>query len=125
MCFAIVKTNELYAMYRKMKPTLSRKKRLRHPDPNGFVAGGLLYFDRDNPAILRAGAKSLSRLNAGNHRLLLAATYLLGLMLLIMWTSKAHAATARNECVRDRSITSALQWSSPQCGIAEEADRPL
>ena len=93
VCFAIVKTNELYALYRKIKPTRVRgSKRLTPPDPNGFVAGGLLYFDRDNPAILIQGPRSVA-LNAGNHRLLLAATYLVGLMLLIMWTSKAHAAT--------------------------------
>ncbi len=91
VCFAAVKTNELYAMYRKTKPTLTRKKQLTPPDPNGFVAGGLLYFDRDNPAILVQGPRSIA-LNAGNNRLLLGASYLAGLMLLLMWTSKAHAA---------------------------------
>jgi len=92
VCFAIAKTNELSAMYRNIKPTRVRgSKRLIPPDPNGFVAGGLLYFDRDNPAILVQGPRSVA-LNAGNHRLLLGASYLAGLMLLLMWTSKAHAA---------------------------------
>jgi hypothetical protein len=103
VCFAIVKTNELYAMYRKIKPTRVRGgKRLTPPDPNGFVAGGLLYFDPDNPAILVQGPRSVA-LNAGNHRLLLAATYLVGLMLLIMWTSKAHAATCPEAIHQERA----------------------
>lgn len=90
VCFAVSKTNTLYAMYRKLKPFRDRK-RLTAPDPHGFVAGGLLYFDSDNPAILVRGPRSVT-LNAANHRVLLAATYLLGLILLITWTSKAHAA---------------------------------
>ena len=93
VCFALVKTNELYAMYRKLKP-LRDKKRLSAPDPKGFVAGGLLYFDRDNPAIFVQGPRSLT-LNAANHRLLLAATYLLGLMLLIMWNNKTQRAASQ------------------------------
>ncbi len=90
VCFAAVKSNELYAMYRKLKPSRDRK-RLSVPNPGGFLAGGLLYFDPDNPAIFVQGPRTVA-LNAGNHRLLLGATYLIGLMLLITWTSKAHAA---------------------------------
>jgi hypothetical protein len=93
VCFAVIKTNELYAMYRKLKP-LRDKKRLSAPDPNGFVAGGLLYFDRDNPAIFVQGPRSVT-LNAANNRLLLAATYLLGLMLLIMWNNKTQRASSQ------------------------------
>jgi hypothetical protein len=109
--FAIVKTNELYALYRKTKPTLSRKRRLAIPDPDGFVAGGFLYFDSDNPAFFVQGPRSVA-INAGNHRLLLAATYLLGLLLLSTWANKANAATASNQDMRQVS-TPALEWSSP------------
>ena len=59
VCFAVVKTNELYAMYRKTKPTLS-KRRLAVPDPDGFVAGGFLYFDSDNPAIFVQGPRTVA-----------------------------------------------------------------
>jgi len=93
VCFALVKSNELYAMYRKLKP-LRDKKRLSAPDPKGFVAGGLLYFDRDNPAVFVQGPKSVT-LNAANYRLLLAATYLLGLMLLIMWNNKTQRGASQ------------------------------
>ncbi len=77
-------------MYRKLKP-LRDRKRLSIPDPDGFLAGGLLYFDPDNPAVFVQGPRTVA-LNAGNHRLLLGATYVIGLMLLITWASKAHAA---------------------------------
>jgi hypothetical protein len=112
VCFAVVKTNELYAMYRKTKPTLSRKRRLAVPDPDGFVAGGFLYFDTDNPAIFVQGPRTVA-INAGNHRLLLAATYLLGLLLLSVWASKAQPATMNNQGM-DQQHTSALnQPESP------------
>jgi hypothetical protein len=109
--FGIVKTNELYAMYRKTKPSLSHKRRLAIPDPDGFAAGGFLYFDSDNPAFFVQGPRSVA-INAGNHRLLLAATYLLGLVLLSAWANKSNAARASTQDVRQIN-TPALQWSSP------------
>jgi hypothetical protein len=97
VCFAIVKTNELYAMYRKIKPTRVRGSKRLTP-PNGFVAGGLLYFDRDNPAILVQATK-ISCIERREPPLLLAATYLAGLMLLLMWTTKAHAVTSMDRFI--------------------------
>jgi hypothetical protein len=116
VCFAIAKTNELYAMYRNIKPTRVRgSKRLIPPDPNGFVAGGLLYFDRDNPAILVQGPRSVA-LNAGNNRLLLGASYLAGLMLLLMWTSKAHAAIYPQGIRPMRAESTLLSARESGCG---------
>jgi hypothetical protein len=117
--FAIVKTNELYAMYRKTKPTLSRKRRLAIPDPDGFVAGGFLYFDSDNPAFFVQGPRTVA-INAGNYRLLLAATYLLGLLLLSAWANKSNVARASTQDVRQIN-TPALEWSGP--GRAESPGR--
>jgi hypothetical protein len=119
VCFAVVKTNELYAMYRKTKPTLSRKRRLAVPDPDGFVAGGFLYFDSDNPAFFVQGPRTVA-INAGNYRLLLAATYLLGLLLLSAWANKSNVARASTQDVRQIN-TPALEWSGP--GRAESPGR--
>lgn len=118
VCFAVVKSNELYAMDRKTKPALSRKRRLAVPDPEGFVAGGFLYFDSDNPAIFVQGPRTVA-INAGNHRLLLAATYLIGLLLLTAWASKAHSA-AMNDQRQNQQHTSALNEPQPPAGYALE-----
>ena len=108
-------TNELYAMYRKTKPALSRKKRLAVPDPEGFVAGGFLYFDSDNPAFFVQGPRTVA-INAGNHRLLLAATYLLGLLLLMVWARKAQPATRNNQDMNQQHTSALNRPESPVVG---------
>lgn len=117
VCFALVKSNELYAMYRKMKPARDRK-RLTPPDPSGFLAGGLIYFDPDNPAMFVQGPRSVT-LNAANRRLLLAATYLLGLMLLIMWSSKTHTTTSQ-EVMRGASAPATLLSAPDSSGPVKQ-----
>lgn len=118
VCFAVVKTNELYRMYRMMKPARD-KRRLTPPDPNGFVAGGLLYFDPDNPAMFVQGPRSVT-FNAANRRLLLAATYLVGLMLLAMWSAKTYK-TASQEMMRPTSTPATLLV--PQTSSADHGAR--
>jgi len=83
------------------------------------VAGGLLYFDPDNPAMFVQGPRSVT-FNAANRRLLLAATYLVGLMLLAMWSAKTYK-TASQEMMRPASTPATLLV--PQTSSADHGAR--
>ena len=75
----------LAAVEREVRPIELVKEFPRRPVPKGrFLAGGLLYFDRDNPGVLVRGERGIA-LNLAHPSTYAWAAYLIGLVAVMTW----------------------------------------
>lgn len=78
-------SRRLAAAQREMKPIEMVKEFPRWPIAEGrYLAGGLLYFNRDNPWILVRSAQGVA-LNLAHRTIYAGTAYFLGLIALVVW----------------------------------------
>ena len=78
----------LAAAERELKPVEMVKEFPRWPIAEGrYLAGGLLYFNRDNPSILVRSAQGIA-LNVAHRATCAGTAYFLGLIALVVWMSR-------------------------------------
>jgi hypothetical protein len=79
----------LAVVEREVRPIELVKEFPRRPVPKGrFLAGGMLYFDRDNPGVLVRGAHGIA-LNLAHPSTYAWAAYLIGLVVVMIWMVQA------------------------------------
>jgi hypothetical protein len=82
----------LVGVEREVRPIELVKEFPRRPVPKGrFLAGGLLYFDRDNPGVLVRGHRGIA-LNLAHPSTYAWAAYLIGLVVVMTWMVQATGA---------------------------------
>lgn len=75
----------LAALEKELKPIEMVKEFPRRPIPQGrFLAGGLVYFNRDNPGVLVRSTQGIA-INLGHPAAYVWAAYFIGLALLTTW----------------------------------------
>ena len=78
----------LAAVQREIKPIELVKEFPRRPVPEGrFLAGGLLYFNRDNPGVLVRSAQGIA-INLARPTAYLWPAYFIGLATLMIWMAR-------------------------------------
>ena len=89
--YVMRESRRLAATERELKPIEMVKEFPRWPVAEGrFLAGGLLYFNRDNPWILVRSAQGVA-LNLAHRTIYAGTAYFLGLIALVVWMSRiAH-----------------------------------
>lgn len=81
-------TRRLRDLERELKPVEMMKEFPRFPVADGrFLAGGIFYFNRNNPVVLVRGAKGLA-INLANTSTYLWLAYFLGLAALAIWMAR-------------------------------------
>jgi uncharacterized membrane protein len=79
---------KLRAMARELKPIEMVKEFPRGPVASGrYLAGGLLYFNRDNPGIIVRGAQGVA-INLAHPSTYAWVGYFLGLAALMLWMAR-------------------------------------
>jgi hypothetical protein len=86
--YVVRERRRLAALEREIKPIEMLKEFPRRPIPQGrFLAGGLLYFNRDNPVVLVRSAQGIA-INLAHPNLYFGAAYFIGLALLMTWMAR-------------------------------------
>jgi hypothetical protein len=86
--YVIRESRRLAATARELKPIEMVKEFPRRPVAQGrYLAGGLLYFNRDNPGVIVRGAQGMA-INLAHPSLYAWTGYFLGLAALMMWMAR-------------------------------------
>jgi hypothetical protein len=86
--YIMVQGRRLAAMQRELKPIEMVKEFPRSPIAEGrYLAGGLLYFNRDNPRVIVRSAQGLA-FNLGHPSLYIWLVYFLGLAAVMTWVAR-------------------------------------
>lgn len=86
--YVLRESRRLAATARELKPIEMVKEFPRSPVAQGrYLAGGLLYFNRDNPGVIVRGVNGMA-INLAHRSTYAWTAYFLGLVALMMWISR-------------------------------------
>jgi uncharacterized membrane protein len=86
--YVIRESRRLAATARELKPIEMVKEFPRSPVAQGrYLAGGLLYFNRDNPGVIVRGVNGMA-INLAHRSTYAWTAYFLGLVALMMWMAR-------------------------------------
>jgi hypothetical protein len=86
--YVIRESRRLAATARELKPIEMVKEFPRSPVAQGrYLAGGMLYFNRDNPGVIVRGANGMA-INLAHRSTYAWTAYFLGLVVLMMWMAR-------------------------------------
>jgi len=92
----------LAAVEREIRPVELVKEFPRRPIPEGrFLAGGLLYFNRDNPGVLVRSAQGIA-VNLAHPSTYAWAAYLIGLVVVMVWMVQATGVGRAADALRTK-----------------------